>query len=281
MDKITLSAPAKINLNLLVTGLRDDGYHLLSGVMQSLSLADTVTVEKIQTGIVISCSKTGIPLDERNICHKAAKLYLEEAGLQGGVKITLIKAIPDGAGMGGGSSDGAAVLKAMKALYPASVDLPAIAIRIGADVPFFLTGGTCICEGIGEKLTPIPFPCKSNLYCVVAKNCEGLSTPRIYKLFDELTRDTFSQRPLYPAALNTPEQVFDMMQNDLELSAISVRPEIAEMKATLLNFGADAAMMTGSGSAVFGLFLSREKAQACEKALQNEKIEAHFCTLTD
>ncbi|MBE6712244.1 MAG: 4-(cytidine 5'-diphospho)-2-C-methyl-D-erythritol kinase [Ruminococcaceae bacterium] len=280
--KITLSAPAKINLTLGITGLREDGYHLLESIMQALSLADTVTVEDIPCGIILSCNKSHIPTDERNLCHKAARKYFEAAGVQGGVKIHLIKCIPDGAGMGGGSSDAAAVLKAMRALYPAEVDLLKIASSIGADVPFFLQGGTMLCSGVGEILEPITLPQKAALRCVVTKPEKGLSTPEIYKLYDR-SGVPFS-KPLSAEIRVKLEQgdtdaLFSVLNNDLELPAISVLPEIAARKEMLLSMGADCAMMTGSGSAVFGLFREEANARACHGKLNERSLESYFCTL--
>ncbi|MBR5295449.1 MAG: 4-(cytidine 5'-diphospho)-2-C-methyl-D-erythritol kinase [Clostridia bacterium] len=280
--KITLTAPAKINLTLALTGLREDGYHLLESVMQPLSLADTVSVSKIPSGITISCSKEGIPLNEKNLCYKAAKAYLDEAKIDGGVKIDLIKCIPDGAGMGGGSSDAAAVLKAMAALYPAKVDLFPIAAKIGADVPFFLMGKTCLCRGVGEELTPISFPLKKSLFCVVLKPKESLSTPEVYRRYD-LGKPDFSS-PLSDKEIeilngSSPQAFFSLMKNDLELPAMTLLPAVLETKELLLSFGADAAMMTGSGSAVFALFLNEEKAKKCNEQLKKENKESYFCTL--
>jgi 4-diphosphocytidyl-2-C-methyl-D-erythritol kinase len=282
MEQITLSASAKINLYLAITGIREDGYHLLKTVMQEISLADTIQVEKIPSGIAISCTKPGIPLGEKNLCHKAAKAYLDAAEIEGGVKITLIKAIPDGAGMGGGSSDAAAVLKAMKALYPSNTDLFSLAAKIGADVPFFLEGGTCLCEGIGEILTPISFSDKKTLFCVIAKPKEGLSTPKIFSLFDQMEEkkeenETSDLISIF-AKGNLPA-LFKEMKNDLELPAVCLLPEIAECKEKLLLCGADAAMMTGSGSAVFGLFSSEKKARLAAETIRSSGIESHFCTL--
>lgn len=281
--KITLSAPAKINLTLSLTGLRDDGYHLLESVMQTLSLADTVSVEKIPSGITISCSKKGIPLDERNLCYKAAKAYFETAGISGGVKIDLIKAIPDGAGMGGGSSDAAAVLKGVSALYPAEVDLPSVAEKIGADVPFFLTGGTCLCRGVGEEITPLSFPLKNSLFCVVIKPEEGLSTPSVYKRFDEGNHafsPLLSDKEIEILEKGSASEFFSLMKNDLELPAITLLPKVGEKKHLLLSLGADAAMMTGSGSAVFALFQKEGAARGCYENLKNLGENAYFCTLT-
>ena len=280
--RLTLSAPAKINLTLGITGLREDGYHLLESIMQTLSLADTLNFEKIPSGIILSCNKSHIPTDERNLCFKAAKRYLDATEIQGGIKIDLIKCIPDGAGMGGGSSDAAQVLKAMQALYPAEVDLLPIAASLGADVPFFLKGGTVLCKGIGEVLQPISLPQKNSLYCVVTKPEAGLSTPLVYKLYDE-SHVSFS-KPLSLEARERlesgdPQALFSILYNDLELPAISQIPEIALRKELLLSLGADAAMMTGSGSAVFGLFRNETVARTCEKTLKKKGLEAYFCTL--
>lgn len=280
--KITLSAPAKINLTLGITGIREDGYHLLESIMQSLSLADTLTMEPIPCGIILSCNKSHIPTDERNLCHKAARKYLDAAGIAGGVKLHLIKCIPDGAGMGGGSSDAATVLKGMQVLYPADVDLASIAASIGADVAFFLQGGTQLCSGVGEILEPITLPQTKKLFCVVTKPEQGLSTPEIYRLYDK--SGVAYAAPLSAESKSRLESgdlqaLFDLLQNDLELPAISVLPEIAARKEMLLSLGADCAMMTGSGSAVFGLFRNEETARACEKALKAKSLEAYFCTM--
>lgn len=280
--KITLSAPAKINLTLGITGLRKDGYHLLESVMQALSLSDTLSFEMIPSGIVLSCNKSHIPTNEKNLCWKAARKYLDAAGISGGVKIHLIKCIPDGAGMGGGSSDAATVLKAMRILYPAEVDLSELAASIGADVSFFLRGGTQLCSGVGEILEPISLPQKKALFCVVTKPEDGLSTPAIYKLYDE-TRTSFAS-PMSKedrARLESGDMnaLFSLLKNDLELPAIISLPEIAKRKEMLLELGADAAMMTGSGSAVFGLFQNEEKARICLQCLTEKGLEAYFCTL--
>lgn len=283
MEQITLSAYAKINLTLSITGKRDDGYHTLQSVMQEISLADTLTLSKIPKGIVITCDREGIPTNEKNLCYKAARAYLDAAKKEGGIHISLQKNIPDGAGMGGGSSDAAAVLKAMSALYPASLDLNKIAVSIGADVPFFLTGKTAFCEGIGEELTPLSFPKKSDIFCVAAKNCPGLSTPMIYSLFDTMEKEK-ENKPNFDLIhrafeSNTPSSVFSLMQNDLELPAITQRPEIAQLKQQLLSLGADAAMMTGSGSAVFGIFQNKALARRAAQELKKTCSDAHFCTL--
>ncbi len=283
MDRITLSAYAKINLTLAICGVRSDGYHTLESVMQEISLADTVTLQKIPSGIVIECDREGIPTNEKNLCWKAARRYLDAAKAVGGVHIRLSKCIPDGAGMGGGSSDAAAVFKGLSALYPADVPLESIALSVGADVPFFLSGKTAFCAGIGEEVTPIAFCGKEKLFVVVAKNCEGLSTPEIYALYDKIAPAS-PMGPKKEDVITCLEKgdlgrLYSLMQNDLELPSITKKPEIAHLKNTLLEEGADAAMMTGSGSAVFGLFTDEKKARECAAKCKKSGVEAHFCTL--
>jgi len=279
MEQLTLTAYAKINLSLAITGQRQDGYHTLESVMQEISLGDTLEMERIPSGILLSCSAPHLPTDERNLCCKAAKAYLEHTGLTGGVRMRLIKAIPDGAGMGGGSADAAAVLKGMKLLYPSSADLFAIGAKLGADVPFCLMGKTALCQGIGERLTPLSFPCKSRWFCVVAKNCEGLSTPEIYSLYDRTEHNAPSRVKEFALALQKTDFPFALMQNDLELPALLQRPPIAALKEFLLHHGAEGAMMTGSGSAVFGLFSQESAARKAANLLQQEGIFSQFCTL--
>lgn len=280
MNGITLSAYAKINLTLGITGVREDGYHTLSSIMQRVSLADTVTVERIPHGIHITCSRDDVPTDERCLCHKAARRYLEAAGLKGGVRIHLELVTPGEAGLGGGSADAAAVLRAMAALYPSEADLFAIAATLGADVPFALLGGTALCEGIGEEMTPLALP-KNRPFAVIAKGKEGLSTPRIYALYDTLAPLPRKAAKDAARALQEGdwESFFGAMQNDLELPAMTLCPEIALLKEALLSAGADAAMMTGSGSAVFGLFFQEETARRAAEQLKAAGYFSSFCTL--
>ena len=280
MDRITLSAYAKINLTLKITGRREDGYHTLHSIMQRISLADTVTVEKIPHGIFIRCNREDVPTDERCLCYKAAARYFEAAGLSGGVKITLHLTTPGEAGLGGGSADAAAVLRAMASLYPSEADLFAIAATLGADVPFALLGGTPLCEGIGEAMTPLSLP-EKRPFAVIAKGTQGLSTPRIYARYDALPPQENAVDRAAQTCLEGGDWhgFFKTMRNDLELAAMTLCPEIAQLKEALLSQGADAAMMTGSGSAVFGLFLEEAKARRAAEALAQAGYFSSFCTL--
>jgi 4-diphosphocytidyl-2-C-methyl-D-erythritol kinase len=282
MNTIRLSAFAKINLTLAITGTLENGYHRLETVMQRISLADTVELEPIPAGILLSCSDPSLPTDRRNLCYQAAERYFQASGLSGGVKIHLIKNIPHGAGLGGGSADGAAVLLGLQQLYPSSADLSSVAASLGADLPFCLQKKTCLCEGIGEALTPIPFASKKALSCVIVKGAEGLSTPEVYRCFDRLASKPSPSRVkawVKAAESGNCRELFSAMQNDLELPAISLLPVIGEIKSRLLSLGADAAMMTGSGSAVFGLFLQEDAAKKAAAFLQKERLFAKYCTL--
>ena len=159
---MTKKSFAKINLSLDLVGKRDDGYHLLRTVMQTVTLCDEITLEKIPDGITITCNKRYIPTDERNIVHKVATAFFKATDISGGVHIGIKKSIPCGAGLGGGSSNGAVVLDGLCELY--GVDMTTeqkvdLTKSIGADIPFFFYGGTALCEGIGEVVTPlIPLP---------------------------------------------------------------------------------------------------------------------------
>ena len=248
-------ALAKLNLTLGVLYKREDGYHALDTVMQTVSLFDRVFIEKSRT---VDVHVTGMTLPQENTMYKAAVLYKQATGC--GAKIRCEKRIPAQAGMGGGSADAAAVLRGLQRLHRMADDrtLREIALEVGADVPFCLVGGPCRCEGVGELLTP--FPLGKRLWFVIAKPNEGVST-----------RELFSRLPLPRPRVRTLSAVAalakgdlpalaPLMQNVLEPAAIELVPEIGALKQKLLDAGAIAAQMTGSGSAVFGLFESEEAA---------------------
>ena len=282
MNKLTAKAYAKINLSLDITGIREDGYHLLSTIMQSISLHDTLSFEKCDDeGIFITCDDDTIPTDEKNIVYKAAaKLFdSSEKEISNGVKIHLEKKIPHGAGLGGGSADAAATLIALNKLYDlgfSKKELLKIGVRVGADVPFCLNGGTILCEGIGEKLTPlIPL---INFHAVIIKS-EALSpTEAAYKRFDSMHIHTsFKQDKLLDSiAQGSIKKLSKNMFNVLEF--ITPREVIDEAKNALLDYGALDSMMTGSGSAVFGLF---KRKGAAEKAYKELKGKFPFVSLAE
>lgn len=263
-------APAKINLGLDVTGVRSDGYHLLETVFQTVSVYDMVTVSLTeQPGIVLTCDMPGVPCDAKNIAWKAAQRFCEMAGIFQGVVIHLEKHIPAEAGMGGGSTDGAAVLLALQELtdHPLSMEqLSAIAVSLGADVPFFLYGGTAYAEGVGEILEPLPFLAAKHL--VIAKGTAGVSTAAAYGGIDRL------EQPVHPPV----QQLKTVLQQGAALQEIAAccgnlfemavsLPEVDEIRRVMLENGAWASVMTGSGAAVFGIFESQAKAEKTAAAL--------------
>lgn len=270
MVQLTVKAPAKINLSLDVTGKRPDGYHLLSTVMQSLELHDLVTVslDPGRKGIRLSCGKAPIPSDSRNTAWRAAALFAEAASLADGISISIEKHIPAAAGMAGGSSDAAAVLFALSRLVPGQLTrarLFEMAGQIGADVPFCLQGGTVLCEGIGEILTPLQ--AWADVPVLLVKPSFGMSTPWVFSRF---RIDQPGRRPDQPAVLAAIGQ-HDLQvlavaaSNVLESVSLNERPLLAEIKSLMKRQGAALSLMSGSGPTVFGLFADEA---ACRDACQ-------------
>lgn len=256
-----LNAYAKLNLYLDITGRRADGYHLLETVMQSVSLADEVTVVvSAGSGITLSCSREDIPSDSRNTAYRAAELFLQRAGASGSVCIDIEKNIPSGAGMGGGSADAAAVLKALNAAFDeplSEAELLEIAAQVGADVPFCLVGGAKLCRGIGEEMSDIT-PAEGAF--LVVKPEFGCPTGEAYRRYDESPLEIHGGLERFSAGLPgdyAPEMynVFQRLYADERIERICAR---------LTELGAKGAMLTGSGSAVFGVFDGESGAQrAC------------------
>ena len=255
-------ALAKLNLTLGVLYKREDGYHALDTVMQTVSLFDRVFVEKSRT---VEVHVTGMTLPQENTMYKAAMLYKDATGC--GAKIRCEKRIPMEAGMGGGSADAAAVLRALQRQHRMADDrtLREIALKVGADVPFCLVGGTCRCEGVGEILTP--FTLGKRLWFVIAKPKEGVSTRELFRRLPRPRVQTLSA--VAALARGDLHALAPLMQNVLEPAAIELVPEIGAWKQKLLDAGAIAAQMTGSGSVVFGLFESEEAAKAALPAVSD------------
>lgn len=253
-----VKANAKINLTLDITGVREDGYHDLSTVMQSIALADTLEItEREDEEIKLYCDKQGIPTDSRNTVYKAAEKLLKFAEIQKGVNIKINKLIPSEAGMGGGSADAAAALAALKALFKIDIsdeELYKIAASVGADVPFCLHGGTCLCEGIGEKMTELGG--MPSCTVVVCKPPVGVSTGKAYSETDKKPQTVFGKTEKLCEILNSSDnnladvcaQISNRFDEVLEID------EVQQIKKKMLEVGALAACMTGSGSAVFGIY---------------------------
>ncbi|NCQ27010.1 MAG: 4-(cytidine 5'-diphospho)-2-C-methyl-D-erythritol kinase [Armatimonadetes bacterium CG_4_9_14_3_um_filter_66_14] len=263
---IALRSSAKLNLTLEILGRRPDGYHELRSVVQTISLWDEIVLRSAEAPARVSCNWPELETPD-NLCLRAANLLAVEAGVGDGVHVELTKRIPLGAGLGGGSGNAAAVLIGLDELWELTLPvgtLRTLAVKLGADVPFFLTGGGAMLEGIGERIAPVDIA--AGWVFVVAQGGRPVSTAAAYAAYDR--RPTPSRtdherflRCLRDSDIDNAARMFD---NVLEPAAVAVCPEIAELKNALLRQGALGAAMTGSGSAVFGAFPSEEQAvRAC------------------
>lgn len=264
---LTLSANAKINLTLDILGTRADGYHEVAMIMQEISLHDTLSMGKINQGISLTIAIEGqqgtLPADESNLCWKAAALVQKEYNLQEGVEIHLTKRIPMAAGLAGGSADAAAVLKGMNHLFRLGMTearLCELGARLGSDIPFCIMGGTMLATGRGEVLTRLPrFP---RLSVVLAKPPVGVSTAWAYKTYDAGYDGPHPDNEAMLVAIHegNAHKATGLLCNVLEGVTETEHPVIADYKRLMLEHGAMASMMSGSGPTVFGLV--REKQQA-------------------
>lgn len=267
-------ALAKLNLTLGVLYKREDGYHALDSIMQTVSLFDRVVIEKSRK---VEVHVTGMTLPAENTMTKAVTLYRAATGC--GAIVRCEKRIPTEAGLGGGSADAAAVLRGLQRLHRMADDrtMREIALRIGADVPFCLVGGTCRCEGVGEILTPFRLP--KRLWFVIAKPSAGVSTRALFQSLP-LPRPKVQTLSAMAALGSGNLSAFaPLMKNVLEPAAIELVPEIGILKQKLLDAGALAAQMTGSGSAVFGLFETEEAAKTAQSAVKGAAFSTVCHTL--
>ena len=247
---ITLAAPAKINLYLEVLGRRSDGFHEIETVFQTLELADTITVAQTGAGIVLACSDPSLPCDAGNLAFRAAAAYLERRPVLGGFRVEVLKRIPHGAGLGGGSSDAAAVLRACAALDPeplSPTDLATLALGLGSDVPVFLVGGTAHGTGRGEVLTPMADAPARTVTVLMPE--ASLPTPSVFKALTEVERGP--RKPL--GADRIAAAIADgVLHNRLTAPACRLCPAVADLLAWLARLGVPH-LMSGSGSACFAL----------------------------
>lgn len=274
MKGVVLSAYAKVNLGLSVLGKRPDGYHELATVMQCVTLADTVTLRRARRGISLSVrgGGRGIPAGPGNLCWRAARLFLDETEARGGVRITLVKRIPFGAGLGGGSSDAAAVLAGMDRLFGTRLGkrrLSLLAARLGSDVPFFLHGPAALCLGRGEIVRPISV--RKGFHAVIVKPRISLPTPRVYarlgarplpggiRLRTLKTRSTLIAGSLRRGDIMG---VARRLKNDLEAAALSEAPALRPLQKRLASLPFLGTAMSGSGSAHFGIVRDAGAARA-------------------
>ena len=278
MDKIQLKALAKINLGLDVLRRREDGYHEVKMIMQTIGLHDDLEIRKTKTpGIQVKTNLYYLPTNENNLVYKAAKLLMDEFQIQDGVSIQLKKRIPVAAGMAGGSSDGAAVLWGINQMYGLGLSMQALmerGVRLGADVPYCIQRGTALAEGIGEKLSVLPPMPKCTI--LIAKPGISVSTKFVYENLhaNDLKPE---QHPDVDSMIEAMRQkdlglLCSRMGNVLETVTIPAYPVINEIKRTMMDNGAIGSMMSGSGPTVFGIFDSPAAAQQAVKAVRAAKL---------
>lgn len=287
MERITRKAYAKINLGLDVLRRRPDGYHEVKMIMQTVGIYDILTFRKKeqaegvpQISIVLESKKEQgmtfsgeeLPCDKSNLIYKAAALIMETYGIKEGVEITLLKNIPIAAGMAGGSTDAAAVFHGLNELFSLSMsleDMKKLGVKIGADVPYCIMGGTALSEGIGEILTPLPAPPATHL--LIAKPDINVSTKFVY---ENLHADTLQFHPDIDGMVTALKAgdlagITDRMSNVLETVTVKEYPVINRIKEEMKKKGARNALMSGSGPTVFGIYENRETAKrACEEIRQ-------------
>ncbi len=267
-----LSAPAKINLSLRVISKREDGFHEIISLMQPLSLSDLITITIDDgAGITIACDDPDIPIDGRNLVHKAARAYLDAVGIERKIHIDIEKHIPVAAGLGGGSSDGASTLMGLNEALGGLLEttkLFEIAADLGSDMPFFLMQSSAVASGRGQRLRAVKLPEYSYIlinpgFGVSAgwaySNLTLTETPHNIKITDseESAERLFTASGLL---LERPSNVLDLLENDLAPAVVAEHPEIAELFSALSESGADGVLMSGSGPTVFGLYLTRARA---------------------
>lgn len=277
---VSVYAPAKINLTLDVTGRREDGYHLIETVMQTVSLCDKVTVWKTGDGAIsLEMDDERLPVDRRNTAYRAAEVFFQAAEIPNpGVGIRIQKRIPMQAGLAGGSADAAGVLVALNRLTDRRLDLDTLCEvggRVGADVPFCVAGGASLCTGTGTILSPLSS--MPNCYIVIAKPVCGVSTQEAYSRID---RAEIRRRPhtsvMADALLAGELDVIGRELCNVFEEAITL-PEVASICAVMREHQTMGCMMSGSGSAVFGLFEKKSQAMRCGQALHKDYEEVAVC----
>lgn len=282
--KLSYKAYAKVNLGLDVLRRREDGYHEVKMVMQTVNLFDRIEIEEIsdQAGIVISANADFVPVNEDNLIYKAAKLLMDEFNISKGVKITLEKNIPVAAGMAGGSTDAAATLVGINELFGIGLsteDLKKRGVKIGADVPYCVMGGTALSEGIGEVLTPLSG--MPQCHILIAKPPINVSTKFVY---ENLHANELTWHPDIDGMVNAIKNsdiygIASKMENVLETVTAKEYPVIEELKASMKENGALNSIMSGSGPTVFGIFDDESKAKkAYESVLAKDITKQVYIT---
>lgn len=286
-DDIIITGPraicrsyAKINLTLDVVGKRDNGYHDVSMIMQTINLSDNIIVESIKKGVFLKTNLNFLPTDSKNIAFAAAELFFEESGISGGAKINLYKNIPVAAGLAGGSGNAAVVLCALNKLYgcPLSWErISEISVKLGADVPYCIMGGTALAEGIGEKLTELAAVPKMTILLV--KPPVSVSTPYVYGEYDKLEQANRSdiEKMIESINNNSITGIAANLSNTLEQVTVNKYPVISGIKNKMISDGALGALMSGSGPTVFGIFDDYNKAKKSADDFFRQFREVYLC----
>ena len=265
-----IEARGKINWSLDILGMRDDGYHIMDMLMQPVTLADTITLKLSED---LTLSTDGTPLlkaDEKHLAIRAARLLKEYTNYPGGASLNVFKRIPVGAGLGGGSADAAAVLWGLNLLWKTNLpqtELEELGLKLGADVPFCLRGGLTRTRGIGEQLEELA--CGRMFSLIIIQPCRGLSTREVFKAFRNTANIHHPETDLAVHALAEGDLIMlrRSLDNVLQPVSSAMRPEIGNAILKLRESGAEAALMTGSGSAVFGVYRTPVKARSALTSL--------------
>lgn len=283
MDQLKVKGYAKINLGLDVIRRLPNGYHQVKMVMQAIDLWDELTLERSEGGITMTTDSDSLATDESNLVLRAAHLMQETFSLKAGLTIHLQKNIPIAAGLAGGSTDAAAVMKGINRLFDLNVPLPKLmelSTAVGADVPFCILGGTALAEGIGERLTslaPIPF-----CHILIAKPDISVSTKYVYEHLDSTGIEKHPDLDGMTAAISSGSLpgIISRMENVLETVTIPAHPVIAAIKRRLLKLGAEGSLMSGSGPTVFGIFTDEAAARhACLQLKDDPNVKQVFLTV--
>ncbi len=280
--RVTATAPAKINLTLDITGRREDGYHLVHTILQGISLRESVVVwEEKNPGIALAITGADLPVDERNTAWKAAAVFQEKTGhLLRGIGIRVHKRVPMGAGLAGGSADAAAVLAALNELAGTRLrpdELCGLGEQVGADVPFCILGGTAVGTGIGTILNPLPdLP---DCWIVVAKPDDSISTAEAYRKLDTAADLPVSRASVMEDAICSGDLITVGRELCNAFDAVTSLPGVEEIKRVMRAHRTLGCQMTGSGSAVFGLFDEWAAAERCAAVLKLQWEETFLCRL--
>jgi 4-diphosphocytidyl-2-C-methyl-D-erythritol kinase len=267
-NRVVVEAPAKINLFLEITGRMENGYHRLDSIMQAIDLADVVVIGKTEgdSGLRVTCSRGDVPEDRGNLAYRAAECFFDATkNTEYNIHIYIDKLIPSEAGMGGGSSDAAAVLVGLNELFEAGLPperLCELGATIGADVPFLIQGGCARAEGIGEVLTPLS-PGLRPCWLAVAKPSRGVSTVAAYAAYDRQENPAYQSSQGIRASITEGDLAYTAGRLYNVFDWLAPLPDTEPIKAVMGEHGALGAALTGSGSAVYGIFTEQEAAEAC------------------